>query len=271
MSVIVSRALPDVRDGLKPSQRRILVAMNDLNLTPGAGRVKCAKISGDTSGNYHPHGESVIYPTLVRMAQEWNMRYVLIDKQGNFGSIAGLPPAAMRYTEARMSATAALMLEDLKLDTVDFVPTYDERRTEPSVLPSKFPNLLVNGANGIAVGMATSIPPHNLGEICDCARQDHRPARRLDRRTDGDSARGRTSRPAAWSAGATASAAAITPAGARSSSAPGRISKKAPSATASSSPRFPTSKPATASRNASRRWSTRAGSRAFRRSATRAT
>ena len=167
MSVIVSRALPDVRDGLKPSQRRILVAMNDLNLTPGAGRVKCAKISGDTSGNYHPHGESVIYPTLVRMAQEWNMRYTLVDKQGNFGSIAGLPPAAMRYTEARMSAFAALMMEDIRLDTVDFVPTYDERRTEPTVLPSKFPNLLVNGANGIAVGMATSIPPHNLGEVCD--------------------------------------------------------------------------------------------------------
>jgi DNA gyrase subunit A len=167
MSVIVSRALPDVRDGLKPSQRRILVAMNDLNLTPGAGRIKCAKISGDTSGNYHPHGESVIYPTLVRMAQEWNLRHVLVDKQGNFGSIAGLPPAAMRYTEARMSSIAALMLEDIKLDTVDFVPTYDERRLEPTVLPSKFPNLLVNGANGIAVGMATSIPPHNLGEICD--------------------------------------------------------------------------------------------------------
>ncbi|HWC88489.1 MAG TPA: DNA gyrase subunit A, partial [Pirellulales bacterium] len=167
MSVIVSRALPDVRDGLKPSQRRILVAMNDLNLTPGASRVKCAKISGDTSGNYHPHGESVIYPTLVRMAQEWNMRHVLVDKQGNFGSIAGLPPAAMRYTEARMSPVAATMMEDLKLDTVDFVPTYDERHTEPAVLPSKFPNLVVNGANGIAVGMATSIPPHNLREVCD--------------------------------------------------------------------------------------------------------
>jgi DNA gyrase subunit A len=167
MSVIVSRALPDVRDGLKPSQRRILVAMNDLGLTPGAQRVKCAKISGDTSGNYHPHGESVIYPTLVRMAQEWNMRAVLVDKQGNFGSVAGLPAAAMRYTEARMSPFAALMLEDLKLDTVDFVPTYDDRSTEPSVLPSKFPNLLVNGSQGIAVGMATSVPPHNLGEICD--------------------------------------------------------------------------------------------------------
>ncbi len=167
MSVIVSRALPDVRDGLKPSQRRILVAMNDLNLTPGASRVKCAKISGDTSGNYHPHGESIVYPTLVRMAQEWNMRHVLIDKQGNFGSIAGLPAAAMRYTEARMSPVAALMLEDLKLDTVDYIPTYDERRTEPTVLPSKFPNLLVNGSSGIAVSMATSIPPHNLGEVCD--------------------------------------------------------------------------------------------------------
>jgi DNA gyrase subunit A len=167
MSVIVSRALPDVRDGLKPSQRRILVAMNDLNLGPTAGRVKCAKISGDTSGNYHPHGESVIYPTLVRMAQEWNMRHVLIDKQGNFGSIAGLPPAAMRYTEARLSPIAAMMLADLEFDTVDFIPTYDERSAEPTVLPSKFPNLLVNGTQGIAVGMATSIPPHNLSEICD--------------------------------------------------------------------------------------------------------
>jgi DNA gyrase subunit A len=166
MSVIVARALPDVRDGLKPSQRRILVAMNDLKLSPGAARVKCAKISGDTSGNYHPHGESVIYPTLVRMAQEWNMRHVLVDKQGNFGSIAGLPAAAMRYTEARLSPIAALMLDDLELDTVDYVPSYDERNTEPVVLPSRFPNLLVNGAGGIAVGMATSIPPHNLGEVC---------------------------------------------------------------------------------------------------------
>ena len=167
MSVIVSRALPDVRDGLKPSQRRILVAMNDLNLGPGSKRVKCAKISGDTSGNYHPHGESVIYPTLVRMAQEWNMRSLLIDKQGNFGSIAGLPPAAMRYTEARLSAVAANMLDDLKLDTVDYIPTYDEVRTEPTVLPSRFPNLLINGASGIAVGMATSIPPHNPTEVCE--------------------------------------------------------------------------------------------------------
>ncbi|MDR2642430.1 MAG: DNA gyrase subunit A [Planctomycetaceae bacterium] len=167
MSVIVSRAIPDARDGLKPSQRRILVAMNDLNLSPSSSRTKCAKICGETMGNYHPHGDVVIYPTLVRMAQEWNVRKVLIDKQGNFGSIAGLPPAAMRYTEARLSTVAATMLEDLNLNTVDFIPTYDEQRTEPTVLPSKFPNLLVNGSNGIAVGMATSIPPHNVGEICD--------------------------------------------------------------------------------------------------------
>src|SRR5256885_6799197 len=133
MSTIMDRALPDVRDGLKPSQRRILVAMNDLNLSPGASRIKCAKIFGDTSGNYHPHGEAGVYPTLVRMAQDWNLRHVLIDKQGNFGSIAGLPPAAMRYTEARLSPIAALMLEDVKLDTVDFVPNYDERSTEPTV------------------------------------------------------------------------------------------------------------------------------------------
>lgn len=167
MSVIISRALPDVRDGLKPSQRRILVAMNDLNLGPASSRVKCAKISGDTSGNYHPHGDGSIYPTLVRLAQNWVMRQVLIDKQGNFGSLAGLPPAAMRYTEARMSAVAAEMLQDINRDTVDFVPTYDQRNTEPVVLPSRFPNLLVNGSSGIAVGMATSIPPHNLGEVCD--------------------------------------------------------------------------------------------------------
>ena len=167
MSVIVSRALPDVRDGLKPSQRRILVAMNDLNLSPGAARVKCAKISGDTSGNYHPHGESVIYPTLVRMAQEWNMRHVLVDKQGNFGSIAGLPPAAMRYTEARMSHFASLMLEDLKLDTVDL--RADLRRTAhraDRVCRRSFRICWSTATNGIAVGMATSIPPHNLGEVC---------------------------------------------------------------------------------------------------------
>ena len=169
MSVIVSRALPDARDGLKPSQRRILVAMNDLNLGPAASRTKCSKIAGETMGNYHPHGDQAIYPTLVRMAQDWAMRNVLIDKQGNFGSLAGLPPAAMRYTEARLSNVAAEMLDDLKRETVDFVPTYDQQRREPVVLPSRFPNLLVNGSTGIAVGMATSIPPHNLHEVCDAA------------------------------------------------------------------------------------------------------
>jgi len=167
MSTIMDRALPDVRDGLKPSQRRILVAMNDLQLGPRSKHRKCAKIAGDTSGNYHPHGEMVIYPTMVRMAQSWNMRYLLVDGQGNFGSLDGDPPAAMRYTEARMAEAAAEMMEDLKEDTVDFIPNYDEVRHEPTVLPSKFPNLLVNGSQGIAVGMATSLPPHNLREVCD--------------------------------------------------------------------------------------------------------
>ncbi len=167
MSVIVSRALPDVRDGLKPSQRRILVAMNDLNLGPRSKHRKCAKIVGDTSGNYHPHGDQATYGTLVRMGQEWNMRYTLVDPQGNFGSIDSDPPAAMRYTEARMAAPATDMLEDIRYETVDFVPNYDETRMEPTVLPSKFPNLLVNGSTGIAVGMATNIPPHNVNEICD--------------------------------------------------------------------------------------------------------
>jgi DNA gyrase subunit A len=166
MSVIVSRALPDVRDGLKPSQRRILVAMNDLGLGPGGSTSKCAGIVGETMKRYHPHGDGAIYPTLTRMAQWWSTRNLLIEPQGNFGSLAGLPPAAMRYTEARLSNVAAMMLEDLKLDTVDYIPTYDEKLTEPTVLPSKFPNLIVNGSGGIAVGMATSIPPHNLGEVC---------------------------------------------------------------------------------------------------------
>lgn len=167
MSVIVSRALPDVRDGLKPSQRRILVAMNDLNLGPRSKYRKCAKIAGDTSGNYHPHGEAVVYPTLVRLAQPFNMRNPLVDGQGNFGSLDGDPPAAMRYTEARMTAVALEMLDDLEKDTVHFIPNYDETRNEPTVLPSRFPNLLVNGSIGIAVGMSTSLPPNNLGEVCD--------------------------------------------------------------------------------------------------------
>ncbi|MDG2150411.1 MAG: DNA gyrase subunit A [Planctomycetota bacterium] len=165
MSVIVSRALPDVRDGLKPSQRRVLVAMNDLNLGPRSRFKKCAKVAGDTSGNYHPHGEGVVYPTLVRLAQPFNMRVPLVDGQGNFGSVDGDPPAAMRYTEARMTSAASAMLDDIERETVDFVPNYDGSRNEPTVLPSAFPNLLVNGSNGIAVGMATSMPPHNPREV----------------------------------------------------------------------------------------------------------
>ncbi len=167
MSVIQSRALPDVRDGLKPSQRRILVAMHDLRLGPQTKRMKCAKVAGQTSGDYHPHGEQVIYPTLVRMAQDFSLRYTLIDPQGNFGSIDGDPPAAMRYTEARLSAVGTELLTDIDNDTVEYRDNYDARLKEPVVLPSRFPNLLCNGSEGIAVGMTTSIPPHNLTEVVD--------------------------------------------------------------------------------------------------------
>ena len=167
MSVIISRALPDARDGLKPSQRRILLAMHDLNLSPGRNYRKCAKICGDTSGNYHPHGEATIYPTLVNMAQPWSMRGTLVQGQGNFGSVEGDPPAAMRYTEARLTHLGHSLMVDMDKDTVNWVANYDETRQEPTVFPAAFPNLLINGGTGIAVGMATSIPPHNLGEIID--------------------------------------------------------------------------------------------------------
>lgn len=170
MSVIIARALPDVRDGLKPSQRRILYAMRQLNLTPGAKHRKCAKICGDTSGDFHPHGETVVYPTLARMAQSWVMRYTLVQGQGNFGSVDGDPPAAMRYTEARMTAAAVGLMDDLDKETVEMVPNYDETKLEPSVFPARFPNLLLNGSSGIAVGMATNIPPHNLGELIEATR-----------------------------------------------------------------------------------------------------
>lgn len=165
MSTLVNRALPDVRDGLKPSQRRILIAMNDLSLGPTRQHRKCANIAGHTSGNYHPHGEEIVYPTLVNLAQDFKLRYPLVDGQGNFGSIDGYPPAAMRYTEARMAGAGSEMLQDLDKDTVDFNPNYDERLEEPAVLPSRFPNMLCNGAVGIAVTMATAIPPHNLREV----------------------------------------------------------------------------------------------------------
>jgi DNA gyrase subunit A len=165
MSVILSRALPDVRDGLKPSQRRVLKAMDDLNLGPRSKHRKCAKIAGDTSGNYHPHGEAVVYPTLVGMAQPFTMRYPLVDPQGNFGAIDGSPPAAMRYTEARLAYPATHMLEDLDKEAVDEVPNYDNTRMQPVVLPGRFPNLICNGSTGIAVGMAASLAPHNLREV----------------------------------------------------------------------------------------------------------
>src|SRR3989454_3626821 len=167
MSVIIGRALPDVRDGLKPVHRRILVGMRDMGLASNRAYRKCAKIVGEVMGNYHPHGDSPIYAALVRMAQDFSYRYPLVDGRGNFGSIDGDPPAAMRYTEARMAPFAEALLEDIDKETVDFVPNYDEEREEPSYLPSKVPNLLVNGSNGIAVGMATNMPPHNLTEICE--------------------------------------------------------------------------------------------------------
>lgn len=167
MSVIIARALPDVRDGLKPVQRRILYAMRQLNLSPDSSHRKCAKICGDTSGDFHPHGEAVIYPTLVRMAQSWSLRYPLIDGQGNFGSIDGDSPAAMRYTEARLTSVALDLMDDLDRETVDWIPNYSQEKNEPTVFPGKFPNLLCNGSQGIAVGMATNLPPHNLTEVCN--------------------------------------------------------------------------------------------------------
>ncbi len=169
MSVIVGRALPDVRDGLKPVHRRVLFSMNELGLQPNRPYSKCAKVVGDVLGNYHPHGDAAIYDTLVRLAQNFSLRYPLVDGQGNFGNIDGYGAAAMRYTECRLAPLAVEMLRDIDEDTVDFVPNYDERHASRSVLPARFPNLLVNGSAGIAVGMATNIPPHNLGEIIDAA------------------------------------------------------------------------------------------------------
>jgi len=167
MSVIVSRAIPDVRDGLKPVHRRILYGMNELSVYPNTPHKKSARIVGEVMGKYHPHGDSAIYESMVRMAQDFSYRYPLVDGHGNFGSIDGDSPAAMRYTEARMSKAAMELLRDLDKNTVDFADNYDGSEQEPTVLPCKFPNLLVNGASGIAVGMATNIPPHNLGEVID--------------------------------------------------------------------------------------------------------
>jgi len=167
MSVIIGRALPDVRDGLKPANRRVLFAMRQMGLASGRPYRKCAKIVGEVIGNYHPHGDAPAYDTLVRLAQDFNMRYTLVDGQGNFGSVDGDPPAAYRYTEARLKSLAEAMMTDLDKDTVDFRPTFDETNDEPTVLPTPYPNLLINGSTGIAVGMATSIPPHNMREVID--------------------------------------------------------------------------------------------------------
>ncbi|MBR0060050.1 MAG: DNA gyrase subunit A, partial [Selenomonadaceae bacterium] len=167
MSVIVSRALPDVRDGLKPVHRRILYAMQEAGMTSSKPYKKSARIVGEVLGKYHPHGDTSVYDAIVRMAQDFSMRYLLADGHGNFGSVDGDPAAAMRYTEVRMSKISELMLQDIDKETVDFVPNYDESLKEPSVLPAKFPQLLVNGTSGIAVAMATNIPPHNLGEVID--------------------------------------------------------------------------------------------------------
>src|SRR5690242_7790199 len=169
LSVIIGRALPDVRDGLKPVHRRILYTMQQMGLQPNRATRKCARIVGDTMGKYHPHGNLAVYDALVRMAQPFAMRYPLVDGQGNFGSVDGDPPAAERYTEARLSRIATALLEDIDKETVDFRPNYDENEQEPEVLPTRVPNLLINGSSGIAVGMATNIPPHNLKEVIDAA------------------------------------------------------------------------------------------------------
>ena len=167
MAVIITRALPDVRDGLKPVHRRILYSMHELGVTPDKPYRKCARIVGDVLGKYHPHGDSSVYGALVRLGQDFATRYPLVDGQGNFGSVDGDGAAAMRYTEARMSKINMEMLADIDKETVDFSPNFDETLMQPNVLPSRFPNLLVNGSSGIAVGMATNIPPHNLGEVID--------------------------------------------------------------------------------------------------------
>jgi len=174
MSVIVSRALPDVRDGLKPVHRRILYAMQGLGLSHTSPHRKSARVVGEVLGKYHPHGDTSVYDAMVRMAQDFSMRYVLIDGQGNFGSVDNDPPAAMRYTEVRLASISQEMLVDIEKDTVDFMPNFDSSLKEPTVLPARLPNLLVSGSSGIAVGMATNIPPHNLGEVCDAIVHLHR-------------------------------------------------------------------------------------------------
>ena len=249
MSVIVGRALPDVRDGLKPVHRRVLYAMHDLGLQPNRPYRKCAFIVGEVMGKYHPHGDSAIYDTLVRMAQDFSLRYPLVDGQGNFGSIDDDPAAAMRYTEARLARLATEMLRDIEAETVDFGPNYDESQSEPLVLPARFPNLLVNGAAGIAVGMATNIPPHNLARDDQRGQRLHREPR--DRPPGPDGARQGPRLPRRRpDERTTASATRTPPAAARSASAPAPTSSRCAAArTRSSSP-------------SSRSWSRRAATAA---------
>ena len=242
MSVIVARALPDVRDGLKPVHRRILYSMNENGYDWNKPYRKSARVVGDVIGKYHPHGDQSVYDALVRMAQDFSMRLPLIDGQGNFGSVDGDPPAAMRYTEVRLAQVAHALLEDIDKDTVDFQPNYDGSEREPVVLPARFPNLLVNGAGGIAVGMATNIPPHNLGEVIDaCVALIDNPGDR-DRRTDGDRARARISRPAASSSAGSGIRVGLShrPRLDRHARQGRRSRRSARSARRSSSPRFPT-------------------------------
>ena len=242
MSVIVGRALPDIRDGLKPVHRRILYGMHEMGLAPNRPTVKCAKIIGEVMGKFHPHGDSPIYDALVRMAQHFSMRYPLVEGQGNFGSVDGDPPAAMRYTEARLSRIATALLEDIDKETVDFRPNYDESESEPEVLPTRVPNLLVNGSAGIAVGMATNIPPHNLTEIINATIQLIQHPRRAAVQNHGDGARDPISPPAARFSAARGSS-TLT----RKGRGPAQNPRHAPSARrsartarTSSSPRFPT-------------------------------
>ena len=237
MSVIVGRALPDVRDGLKPVHRRILWAMHDAGHQPNRPYVKCARVTGDVMGKYHPHDSSSIYDAIARLVQPFSLRYPLVDGQGNFGSIDDDPPAAERYTECRLAKLATEMLRDIDSDTVDFGPNYDESRREPQVLPSRFPNLLVNGSTGIAVGMATNIPPHNLAETIDAVVALIDKPTRERRGPHEVTSRARTSRQAASSSADRASATRIAPAGDGSSCARARTSRSCAAArTRSSSP-----------------------------------
>ena len=269
MSVIASRALPDVRDGLKPVQRRILYAMREMGMDPGKQHRKCAGIIGEVLKSYHPHGDSSVYDALVRMAQDFTLRYPLVDGHGNFGSIDPDPPAAYRYTEARLARPALDMLADIDKETVPFVPNFDNQGTEPSVLPGRLPQLLLNGSSGIAVGMATNIPPHNLGEIADAIAAAYRRPERRPTTRSATSSRARTFRPAARSWATRRFAKRTRPAAVRSRfAASAEIIEEKRQATRSSSPRFRIRSTRAASSRRSPRRTPRSASRASRASTT---